>query len=158
MKSLVVRFSDKTSTFETTHQRLKDIAEFLGVSQNKAVAYAINQAWQRLAGEEDMLEELEFKRHGVKVGGITYLNHDPAFIERVKERIAKGVPLPHEDDDELESNLLFQFLTEEQQAAVRSASSPDAKRHLKAKFLKENEELAPEEWGSRAAIAGHSAG
>lgn len=103
-----------------------------------------------------MLEELEFKRRGVKVGGITYLNHDPAFIERVRERIAKGVPLPHEDDDALESNLLFQFLTEEQQAAVRAATSPAEKRRLKSKFLNENRELTPEEWGSRVAIARHS--
>lgn len=36
--SLVVRFANRVSQFETTHQRLKDIAEFLGVSQNKAVA------------------------------------------------------------------------------------------------------------------------
>lgn len=142
---LVVRFANQVSQFETTHQRLKDIAEFLGVSQNKAVAYAINQAWEYLAEHEDMREELEFKRRGVKVGGITYLNHDPAFIERVRERIAKGVPLPHEDDDALESNLLFQFLTEEQQAVVRAAASPAEKRHLKSKFLNENRELTPEE-------------
>lgn len=152
----VVRFADQVSQFETTRQRLKDIAEFLGVSQNEAVAYAINEAWEYLAEHEDMREALEFKRRGVKVGGITYLNHDPDFVDRVKERLAKGVPLPHEDDDALESNLLFQFLTEEQQAAVRAVASPAEKRHLKAKFLKENEQLTPEVWGARAAIARHS--
>ncbi|MEO1767960.1 hypothetical protein [Thiobacter aerophilum] len=137
MKSLVVRFSDQVSKFETTHQRLKDIAEFLGVSQNKAVAYAINQAWEYLAEHEEMREELEWKRHGVKVGGITYLNHDQAFLDRVRERIAKGVPLPHEDDDHLESGLLFCFLSKEQQDAIRAAADPAEKRRLKAKFLKE---------------------
>jgi len=136
--SLVVRFSDQVSKFETTHQRLKDIAEFLGVSQNKAVAFAINLAWEYLAEHEDMREGLEFKRHGVKVGGVTYLNHDPAFIERVRERIANGVPLPHEDDESLEGGLLFMFLSKEQQDAIRAATNADEKRRLKAKFLKEN--------------------
>jgi|GEM_PF-5274779 hypothetical protein len=151
MKSLVVRFSEQVSKHETTHQRLKDIAEFLGVSQNKAVAYAINKAWEYLAEHEEMLEELEFKRHGIKVGGITYLNHEPEFIERVRERIAKGIPLPHEDDDSLESNLLFRFLSAEQQEAIRSASDPDEKRRLKAKFLKET---SPDE--AAVNIASHS--
>jgi hypothetical protein len=141
MASLVVRFSAHPSKFETTHQRLKDIAEFLGVSQNKAAAYAINLAWQRLAEEEEMLEELEFKRHGRKVGQITYLNHPEDAIQRTEDRIADGVPLPHEDDSELESNLLFRFLSQDQQAAIRAASDPAEKRRLKAKFLKET---APE--------------
>ncbi|WP_126448382.1 hypothetical protein [Sulfuricystis multivorans] len=154
--SLVVRFSDQVSKFETTHQRLKDIAEFLGVSQNKAVAFAINQAWEYLAEHEDMREELEFKRHGVKVGGVTYLNHDPAFIERVRERIAKGVPLPHEDDDGLDGGLTFLFLTEEQQRQVRDTTDPAEKRRLKAKFLRDNEKLSPEEWETQVAIAKHS--
>lgn len=140
--SLVVRFADQVSRFETTHQRLKDIAEFLGVSQNKAVAYAINRAWEYLAEHKDMREELEFKRRGVKAGGITYLNHDPAFIERVRERIAKGIPMPHEDDESLENNFLFSFLSEEQKNQVRSASSALEKRMLKARFLKE---LDPDE-------------
>lgn len=135
--SLVVRFSEQVSKFETTHQRLKDIAEFLGVSQNKAVAYAINKAWEHLAEHEDMHEELEFKRRGVKVGGITYLNEDPAFIKRVRERIASGIPLPHEDDDEIERNVLFMFLSKEQQEAILAAADPAEKRRLKAKFLKE---------------------
>jgi hypothetical protein len=137
MKSLVVRFSDQVSKFETTHQRLKDVAEFLGVSQNKAVAYAINQAWEHLAEHEEMLEDLEWKRHGVKVGGITYLNHDQAFLDRVRERVAEGVPLPHEDDEILERNLLFSFLRKEQQDAIRAAADPAEKRRLKANFLKE---------------------
>lgn len=145
MKSLVVRFSAKPSKFETTHQRLKDIAEFLGVSQNKAIAYAINQTWERLKEHEEMLEELEFKRHGVKVGGITYLHAEPEFIERVRERIAKGIPLPHEDDESLERNFLFSFLSEEQKNQVRSASSALEKRRLKARFL---DETGPDEAAS----------
>ncbi|PZP51873.1 MAG: hypothetical protein DI596_14300 [Azospira oryzae] len=137
MKSLVVRFSEQVSKHETTHQRLKDIAEFLGVSQNKAVAYAINKAWEYLAEHEDMLETLELKRYGTEVGGITYLNADPAFIERVRERITKGIPLPHEDDDSIENDLLFMFLSKEHQDAIRATADPMEKRRLKAKFLKE---------------------
>ncbi len=151
MKSLVVRFSDKTSRFETTHQRLKDIAEFLGVSQNKAVAYAINKAWELLDEQEDMQFELAFKRHGVKVGGVTYLNVEPEFIERVKELIAKGIPLPHEDDDAIESNLLFRFLTKEQQAAIRAETDPLEKRRLKVRFLQQNKELSDDEWEATVA-------
>lgn len=135
--NLIVRFSNTVSRFETTRQRLKDIAEFLGVSQNKAAAYAINQAWERLAADEEMLEALEFKRNGVKVGGITYLHTDPAFLDRVRERVSNRVPLPHDDDDSLENDLLFRFLSKEQQAAIRAASDPDEKRRLKARFLKE---------------------
>jgi len=123
MKSLVIRFSEQVSKFETTHQRLKDIAEYLGVSQNKAVAYAINEAWKNLAKNEDMLEELEFKRHGRNGGGVTYLHAD-------------GVPLSHEDDS-IENDLLFRFLSKEQKEAIRSAPSLEEKRRLKAKFLKE---------------------
>lgn len=137
MTSLVVRFSEQTSQFETTHHRLKDIADFLGVSQNKAVAYAINLAWERLAKEEEMLEDLEFKRHGVKLGKITYLHAPEDFVHRVKERIAKDIPLPHEDDDEIESGLLFRFLSKEQQDAIHATADPAEKRRLKAKFLKE---------------------
>ncbi|GIX24742.1 MAG: hypothetical protein KatS3mg122_1973 [Caldimonas sp.] len=135
--SLVVRFSKQVSRFETTHDRLKDIAEYLGVSQNEAAAYAINLAWKHLVEEEDMDVELAYKRHGVQVGHISYLNADPAFIERVKARIAKGIPLPHEDDSSLETDLLFMFLSKERQDAIRAAADPMEKRRLKAKFLKE---------------------
>lgn len=152
MKSLVVRFSDKASKFETTQQRLKDIAEYLGVSQNKAIAYAINQVWQRLIEDEDMDVELAYKRHGVKVGKITYLNADPAFIERARERLANDVPLPHEDDESLERNLLFQFLTVEQQNVVRSEPDPLKKRHLISAFLAKNNELSDDEWARQVAI------
>ncbi len=146
MKSLVVRFSEQVSQFETTHGRLKDIAEYLGVSQNKAVAYAINKAWEYLDEHEDMLRELEFKRRGCKVGGVTYLNAPEDFIRRVKERMANGVPLPHEDDEELERNLLFQFLSKEQQAAVRAASDPAEKRRLKAEFLSQITKMPLDDW------------
>jgi hypothetical protein len=154
--SLVIRFSDHVSRFEATHQRLKDIAEFLGVSQNKAAAYAINKVWEDLAENEEMLEDLEWKRHGVQVGQITHLNHDPVFIERAKQRVANGDPLPHEDDDDLERALSFQFLTEEQQSQIRAASDPKEKRLLKAGFLKENKTLTPDEWGERVVIAKNS--
>lgn len=138
MSSLVFRFSESVSRFETTQQRLKDIAEFLSVSQNKAAAYAINKTWESLAEQEDMLEELEFKRHGRKVGKVTYLNHDEDAIRRIEERIANGVPLPHEDDDTLERNLLFRLLTTEQQDRVKTEQDPLMKRQLIVRFIKQN--------------------
>ncbi|MBU0501459.1 MAG: hypothetical protein KJ558_10210 [Gammaproteobacteria bacterium] len=142
MKSLVVRFSSKVAAFETTHDRLKDIAEFLGVSQNKAAHYAINKAWESLASNDDMREDLEFKRHGRKVGKVTYLNAPDDLIQRVEERIAKGIPLPHEDDQDLEGSLLFRLLSAEQQNQVRSECSPLAKRRLIVKFLEEQQDKA----------------
>jgi len=142
MKTLLIRFSEKASRFETEHNRVKDIAEFLGVSQNRAVAYAINMAWQHLADNEDMLEELEFRRRGYKVGKVACLNTDEEYRERIEKRIAKGVPLPLEDDSELESGLLFRFLSPEQQDSIRAAASPEEKRRLKAKLLAE---LAPDD-------------
>lgn len=137
MKALRVRLSGQASQFGTTQRRLDDIAEFLGVSREEAAAYAINEAWKRLDEERDMQAELAFRRHGKKVGGITYLDADDGFIRRVEQRIAKGVPLPHEDDEELENDLLFLFLAKHEQAAIRAASDPMEKRRLKAKFLKE---------------------
>ncbi len=59
---LVIRFSERPSQFETTRQRLRDIAEFLGVSQNKAAAHAINQLWDHLNRRQDMQGELEKSR------------------------------------------------------------------------------------------------
>lgn len=137
MKPLSIRFSGQVSQFETTQKRLEDMAEFLGVSPGEAAAYAINEAWKRLDEEQDMQAELAFGRHGRTVGGITYLDADDGFIRRVEERIAKGVPLPHEDDEGLENDLLFLFLAKHEQAAIRAASDPMEKRRLKAKFLKE---------------------
>lgn len=64
MKTLVVRFSDRVSKMETTHQRLKAISEHLGVSQNKAIQYAINKVYEDL----DIEAHLQFKRQGVEVG------------------------------------------------------------------------------------------
>lgn len=135
MKNLVVRFSDRVSEMETTHQRLVDIADYLGVSLNKAVQYAINKAYERLAEEDDIEADLYFKRHGRKVGSVTYVNADEDFIRRVEGRIKKGVPLAHEDDESLERNLLFKLLPEDQQAQVRAANDPDDKRRLIASFL-----------------------
>ena len=51
-KSLVVRFSDKISETETTHERVKAIADRLGISQNKAVHYAINLAHNQIIGQQ----------------------------------------------------------------------------------------------------------
>lgn len=131
MKTLVVRFSDRVSTMETTHQRLKEIAEHLGVSQNKAIQYAINKVYEDL----DLDAEAQFKQHGVKVGGITYLNHPKDALDRVEARLKAGIPLPHEDDETLESNLLFASLSEEEKAIVRSTPDMLEKRRLIAGFL-----------------------
>lgn len=119
----------------TTHQRLKDIAEFLGVSQNKAIQYAVNTAYDALNEGGDLEAELQFKRHGVRAGGVTYLNHSPEFVKRVQKRIKAGVPLANEDDEGLEHNLLFSFLSAKQQARVRAAREPLEKRRLIAGFL-----------------------
>jgi len=55
MKEIAVRLSEQVSRFETTRERLKDIAEHLGVSEQNAVAYAINKAWEYLDEHEYML-------------------------------------------------------------------------------------------------------
>jgi hypothetical protein len=135
MSSLVLRFSDQVSRFETTQQRLKDIAEYFGLSQNKAAAYAINALWEHLAQNEGLEEALAFKRQGKEVGGITYMNAED--VQRAQARVSQGVELPHENDSELENNLLFQFLSAKQQAAIHAASDPAEKRRLKAAFLRE---------------------
>lgn len=131
MKTLVVRFSDRVSEMETTHQRLKDISEHLGVSQNKAIQYAINKAYEDL----ELEAELQFKRHGTEIGGVTYLNHPKDALVRIEARVKAGVPLPHEDDESLESNLLFACLTEDQQAKVKATKNTLEKRDLIAGFL-----------------------
>lgn len=137
MKTLVVRFSNRVSEMETTHQRLQDIAEFLGVSQNKAIQYAINKTYEHLEESKDIEAELHYRRHGTQVGGVTYLNTPEDFIKRVEERIRDGIPLPHEDDESLERSLLFKLLKEDQQAQVRATQDILEKRRLVAGFLQE---------------------
>lgn len=144
MKTLAVRFSDQVSEMETTHQRVKDIAEFLGVSQNKAVQYAINKAYDQLNDDRNIEAELHFKRHGRQVGGVTYLNHPEDFLGRVQKRIKDSIPLPHEDDESLERNLIFKLLTEEQQAQAKATQDVLEKRRLIAGFLQQQAgEAAP---------------
>lgn len=137
MKTLAVRFSDQVSEMETTHQRLKDISEFLGVSQNKAVQYAINKAYDQLNEDKDIEAGLHFKRHGRQVGGVTYLNHSEDQLQRIKQRIKGGIPLPHEDDEALEHNLIFKLLSEKQQAQVKATQDALEKRRLIAGFMRE---------------------
>lgn len=133
MTTLIVRFSDRVSEMETTHQRLKDIAEHLGVSQNKAIQRAINLLYEEL--DTDL--ELAFKRHGVKVGGITYLNVPQEQLDRIAARIKAGIPLPHDDNGTLESNILFALLPEEEQAKVKAEPDMLEKRKMIAGFLAE---------------------
>lgn len=137
-KSLLVRFADRVSATQTTADRIKTIADHFGVSQNKAAHIAINRLFDEIASDVDA--EAEFEKHGRKVGGVTYLHTPEDFLRRVEERIAKDIPLPHEDDESLESNLLFRFLSEEQQDRVKAASDPLQKRHLIAEFAKSNRE------------------
>jgi riboflavin biosynthesis pyrimidine reductase len=144
--SFPLRLSTHVSKFETTPERLKDIAEFLGVSQNKAAAYAINQLWKHLVENEEMLEELEFKRHGVKVGNVTYLNETEEALAERRANLKAKKPLPHILDKSLESNFMFAALPEEEKAIIRAASTPDEKRRLLAeaveRFCKEAKEQA----------------
>lgn len=71
---------------------------------------------------------------GKVVGGVTYIGHtedDLARIEaRIEARIKAGIPLPHEDDETLESNLLFASLSDAEKAQVRAATDPLEKRRL----------------------------
>lgn len=46
-----------------------------------------------------------------------------------------GIPLPHEDDETLESNFLFRSLTDSQQARVKATADRLEKRRLIARFL-----------------------
>ncbi len=131
--ALVIRFADQVSPTATTHDRLKAMADHLGVSQNKAAHIAINRLYEECA--DDIAIEDEFRKHGRKVGGITYLGVSDDFIRRVEDRIARRIPLPHEDDESLERFLLFRFLTKDQQAAVKAEPNFLVKRQMITKFL-----------------------
>lgn len=72
----------------------------------------------------------------VKIGKITYTGVDEAFTKRVQERINLGIPLPHEDDEALESCLFFDMLTVEQQEKIKTTDDFLEKRKIFADFLK----------------------
>jgi len=136
--SLVIRFADRVSQTQTTHERLKALADHFGVSQNKAAHMAINRLYDETA--TDRAIEAEFLKHGRKVGGVTYLHAPEDFLLRVEDRIRRGIPLPHEDDDALEHNLLFKLLPPDVQACVISATDPMDKRRLIDQHLRESKE------------------
>jgi hypothetical protein len=65
MKAITIRFAERNSLFEVSQERLKDIAGCLGVSQNKAVAYAINMTWENLNKTKvDPMKENETVKDG----------------------------------------------------------------------------------------------
>lgn len=138
MTTLAVRFANKVSKMETTQQRVKDLAGLLGVSQNKAIHYAVNQAYEALfeTPEQEAAADALREKEAVVVGGISYRGASPEFLRRVQSRIDAGTPLPHEDDETLESNLLFSMLEPYQQAQVKAQSDPLTKRELIAAFVK----------------------
>jgi hypothetical protein len=125
-----------------TPDRLADIAEFLGATQNTAAAYAINQVWECLAEHEEMLEALEFERRDVKVGEVTYLDASEEESAERRANLEANKPLPNITDKSLETHLLFTLLPEEDQAIIRAANTPDEKRRLLAeavdRFCEEN--------------------
>ena len=82
--------------------------------------------WPDLEG--DALIEQAFRDHGVRVGGVLYLNADPEFLARAKARESVGIPLPGIDDERLESDLLFAMLSPERKARVQAAANFREKR------------------------------
>lgn len=82
-----------------------------------------------------MMAEQEFTQHGRKIGGVVYLNHPEDALARIEARINSGIPLPHEDDETLESNFLFRCLTESQQARVKATQDVLEKRRRITGFL-----------------------
>ena len=123
-KSLVVRFSDKISETETTHERVKAIADRLGISQNKAVHYAINLAHNQIIGQQ--------------VGCITYLGAPQDAIQRAQERVAQGVPMAHTEDDQLEKNLFFSLLPEATKKQAHEVTDPAEKRKIIKQLIQEH--------------------
>lgn len=135
-QSLLIRFAEQVSATETTSDRLKAIADHLGLSQNKAAHIAINALYNEISA--DAMVESEFQNHGRQVGRVTYLHAPDDLVRRVEERIAAGTPLPHEDDESLERNLLFVLLSTDQKRQVKATPDPLQKRHLIARFVQEN--------------------
>jgi biotin carboxylase len=133
--STLLRFSDTPSRFETTHDRLKDLADYFGVSQNKAAAYAINLLWEQLQADDELAAGAAFTRQGTKIGGIHYLGLSAdeadelrAKAARTQARAAQGVPAPHIDDDEITRNMFFGLLPQDVQDAIRAEADPVARR------------------------------
>lgn len=131
----MLRFADTPSRFETTHQRLKDLADYFGVSQNKAAAYAINLLWEQLQADDELAAGAAFTRQGTKIGGIRYLGLPAdeadelrAKAARTQARAAQGVPAPHFDDDEITRNMFFGLLPQDVQDAIRAEADPVARR------------------------------
>lgn len=136
---------------EAESKALRELAAKLGCTEDEAIITAVKQLFLNSVpsdegdrpSTEDLGGEMEveraFERHGRRIGKITYLNMPEDFIQRVEQRIAEGIPLPHEDDDGLENFLLFRFLSEQQQKQVKSTPDPLEKRHLIARFLNEIE-------------------
>ncbi|SHE74241.1 hypothetical protein [Thermomonas hydrothermalis] len=131
----MLRFADTPSRFETTHQRLKDLADYFGVSQNKAAAYAINLLWEQLQADDELAAGAAFTRQGTKIGGIRYLGLPAdeadelrAKAARTQARAAQGVPAPYFDDDEITRNMFFGLLPQDVQDAIRAEADPVARR------------------------------
>jgi len=141
-QALCLRFADAPSKFETTHQRLKDLAEYFGVSQNKAAAYAINRLWEMLSADGELQHVSAHKRQGVQVGRVSYLGEDEERLQRIRTRIEAGVPLPHEDDESLDRHPFLRLLPQHLQDAVRREKDPTAKRRLMAELFKQAGQLA----------------
>jgi len=137
---------------EAESKALRELAAKLGCTDDEAIIIAVKKVFLNSVSPDegdhcstkDLGDEIEveraFERHGRRIGKITYLNMPEDFIQRVEQRIAEGIPLPHEDDDGLENFLLFRFLSEQQQKQVKSTPDPIEKRHLIARFLKEIED------------------
>lgn len=135
MTGTMLRFADTPSRFETTHQRLKDLADYFGVSQNKAAAYAINLLWEQLQADDELAAGAAFTRQGTKIGGIRYLGLPAdeadelrAKAARTQARAAQGVPAPYFDDDEITRNMFFGLLPQDVQDAIRAEADPVARR------------------------------
>lgn len=90
------------------------------------------------------------EREAVEVGGISYRGATPEFLRRVQERIDEGIPLPHEDDETLESNLLFSMLHPQQQAQIKAEKDIFKKRALFAGYLAKEAKEAKEAEETRA--------
>jgi len=129
-----IYFSETPSRFETTKERVEEIAKILGVSKNKAIAYAVNELYERLI--EEKIEE-EFAKRGKRVANALYLNVPEEELAELSENVSRKVPLPLIRDSELEHNFLFAGLPEEKKEAIRNAATPEEKRALLAQAVEE---------------------
>ena len=72
------------------------------------------------------------------IKGIYYKGIDEDFSRRVQDRINLGTPLPHQDDETLESFFLFEALNANQKEKVKAEKDPIKKKKKIVQFLKEN--------------------